>query len=423
MQTYTIITNDFTGAELPGKIDENLQSLKSDFSGTVFPTEHLVEGMTCFRTDQKKVYRLMSDLITWKLESDLNYDGGVTVATQAQAEAGTDNTVVMTPLRVKQSVQKNAPAPAVMIGASASAGGKSGLVPQPSAGDNNKVLHGDGLWKKAIGFESYWEASEKVSVGDIRFPYGRENSGYILECVKEGTTGSNQPVVSENLIDDYPVNINNLEGTLGIERGGTGASTAKQALANLGALPLSGGVMTGIIQVLSSLGFLRRPDTSGTLSLYGGSVFENGATLSLVGMDNHVNAGEEGAFFLKTTDGVNPIYLAGYPNGHLYWGDKEVVSSKVTYNPTNMVIQFNDGLQVISGYANTVNSNKGTFTFPLPFVSEPTVIVSPKMASDVNTVTYHLENCYKSTTQMGVVASIDGYSLYYDFIAIGRWKW
>ena len=205
MQTYTRITNEFTGVELPGKIDENLQSLKSDFSGTAFPTSNLVEGMTCFRTDQKKVYRLMSDLNTWKLESDLNYDGGVTVATQAQAEEGTDNTVVMTPLRVKQSVQKNAPAPAVMTGASASAGGKSGLVPQPSAGDNNKVLHGDGLWKKAIGFESYWEASEKVSVGDIRFPYGRENSGYILECVEAGTTGTTQPEIisDENEIANY----------------------------------------------------------------------------------------------------------------------------------------------------------------------------------------------------------------------------
>lgn len=37
-------------------------------------------------------------------------------------------------------------APATMTGATASAAGKSGLVPSPSAGDQSKVLGGSGTW-------------------------------------------------------------------------------------------------------------------------------------------------------------------------------------------------------------------------------------------------------------------------------------
>ena len=228
MQTYTRITNEFTGVELPGKIDENLQSLKSHFSGTAFPTENLVVGMPCYRTDEKKVYRLMEDLVTWKLESDLNYANGVPIATQSEAEKGEDDTKSMTPLKVKQSILKNVPIPETMTGASDTSDGLGGFVPAPKAGDNKKVLHGDGLWKKAIGFESYWEANEAVKVGDTRFPYGRENSGYVLECVKAGVTGKSQPVLEGNVVEDE-FNLNNFEGTLSIEKGGTGVKTIEDA--------------------------------------------------------------------------------------------------------------------------------------------------------------------------------------------------
>ena len=419
MQTYTRITNDFTGVELPGKIDENLQSLKSDFSGTAFPTEHLVEGMTCYRTDLDTEYRYVGG--SWKVSG---------IATQAEAEEGTDNIKSMTALRVKQSVLKNAPAPSVMTGANASTGGKSGLVPQPKAGDNNKVLHGDGLWKKAIGFESYWEASEKVSVGDIRFPYGRENSGYILECVKEGTTGSNQPVVSENLIDDYPVNINNLEGTLGIEKGGTGASTAKQALANLGGLPLSGGVMTGAIQTSGSdsLGALKRTNNQGTLSLFAGTTSDGGATLILVGADNHYNAGEEGAFFIKATKGGTPIYLAGYPTGGLYWDSKRVLTEGLTND--YIIESYRNGVEwyevyksgkVRQGGACVLNKSWTTNTFLKPFADTTYTIILQQLNA-VGTGLYQIPPCVakRSGTQFDS-ALTDGAATYYaSWLAEGQ---
>lgn len=105
MVGFHVFTGDeVIATDLPTLLNTNFNSIKSDFAGSTFPTENLVVGMTCFRTDENKIYRLLSDFNTWKLESDLNFDGGVTIATQAQAEAGTDNTTVMTPLRVKEAV-------------------------------------------------------------------------------------------------------------------------------------------------------------------------------------------------------------------------------------------------------------------------------------------------------------------------------
>lgn len=53
-------------------------------------------------------------------------------------------------------------------------------------------------------YEGYWEAKENVSVGDVRFLKGRNNTKYLLECVQEGTTGTEQPTISDNtdLIDN-----------------------------------------------------------------------------------------------------------------------------------------------------------------------------------------------------------------------------
>lgn len=59
-------------------INAALQVLLSNSSGTAFPTENTVIGMTCYRTDQSKLYRLISDTpTTWKLEFDFAKTFGV----------------------------------------------------------------------------------------------------------------------------------------------------------------------------------------------------------------------------------------------------------------------------------------------------------------------------------------------------------
>lgn len=48
-----------------------------------------------------------------------------------------------------------------------------------------------------------WKSAEEVSVGDVRFLEGRENVGYVLECVANGITGEEQPTVVVDELANY----------------------------------------------------------------------------------------------------------------------------------------------------------------------------------------------------------------------------
>ncbi len=66
------------------------------------------------------------------------------LATKEEAENGTVETGLMTPLRTKEAIASQVVA---MTGATTADDGTIGLVPAPSAGDEGKVLTGDGTWK------------------------------------------------------------------------------------------------------------------------------------------------------------------------------------------------------------------------------------------------------------------------------------
>lgn len=72
MQNYKPIkANDFMSRSRE-TINNNMQSIASDFSGTSFPTANLFAYMRCYREDQNKLYRLQADLKTWRLEIDFS---------------------------------------------------------------------------------------------------------------------------------------------------------------------------------------------------------------------------------------------------------------------------------------------------------------------------------------------------------------
>lgn len=58
-------------------INNNIKTVASDFSGTAFPTENLVEGMTCYRTDQKKLYRYITvdSTLAWVVDRTYSVNG------------------------------------------------------------------------------------------------------------------------------------------------------------------------------------------------------------------------------------------------------------------------------------------------------------------------------------------------------------
>lgn len=113
-----------------------------------------------------------------------------------------------------------------------------------------------------------WKSEETVKVGDVRFLKGRENAGYILECVTAGTTGENQPVISEEDVENAEgLDINDLNGVVPIEKGGTGATTAEQARNNLGITTMES--IFDLVYPIGSLYWSKNATDPGTL--FGGT--------------------------------------------------------------------------------------------------------------------------------------------------------
>lgn len=95
MQAYSVLNTTDYVKDSRQAINDNFATVISDFSGTVFPTSDLIAGMKCNRTDQKKVYFLRQDLVTWTLLFDYNNNKitvpNATNATNAVNDGNGDN--------------------------------------------------------------------------------------------------------------------------------------------------------------------------------------------------------------------------------------------------------------------------------------------------------------------------------------------
>lgn len=73
MQKYIEISENTPVEDSREQILDNDKTIASHFSGTAFPTENLVVGMECYRTDEDIKYRLTSlNPVTWKQAGELN---------------------------------------------------------------------------------------------------------------------------------------------------------------------------------------------------------------------------------------------------------------------------------------------------------------------------------------------------------------
>lgn len=125
MQEFNkLATTEAVNVYLP-KLDNNVQSVASNFSGTSFPTSNLLVGMVCTRTDDNNNrYQLISDNpVTWQLLPSKSYVDGA----------------------VKDAVGKIT----TYTGATSTANGTGGLVPAPTKGQQDTYyLSADGTWKQ-----------------------------------------------------------------------------------------------------------------------------------------------------------------------------------------------------------------------------------------------------------------------------------
>lgn len=88
MQEYTEISDSTTIKDSRGLFLANDKTIASHFAGTAFPTENLIIGMECYRTDQKIKYRLTNlSPVTW--EATLTADAVVKIKVDNAVHADT----------------------------------------------------------------------------------------------------------------------------------------------------------------------------------------------------------------------------------------------------------------------------------------------------------------------------------------------
>lgn len=138
----------------------------------------------------------------------------------------------------------------------------------------------------------------------------------------DGTTqeielGKNNDNDLNNILDS----ITELENrVIPIEKGGTGATTASEACANIGALPLSGGTMTGPILFTHSV-VIKKDTNDGYIQVNATTDYTKGAYLYLTGQDSN----DAGGFTLGASSNGNIYKLKGSTDGTLTWNGKSIV--------------------------------------------------------------------------------------------------
>lgn len=162
------------------------------------------------------------------------------------------------------------------------------------------------------------------SVGDVALCAGSQSLQLI--CTASGTTSTNELDITYKAVGDTITdgtvtwvvakrNYFNTSGALPIANGGTGATTASQACANIGALPTTGGTITGALYTAN--GIISRNIETNVLTLFGG-VDTTSAYLQLFGKSH---ASLPNVFFLACN---NTLGLMGKATGELTWGNKNL---------------------------------------------------------------------------------------------------
>lgn len=151
--------------------------------------------------------------------------------------------------------------------------------------------------------------------------------------------------------------------TIDIAHGGTGATTAEQALENLGAVSNTNAVITA-----DKLEIHNNDDTA-RLSAYENStaVFRiDGATLSEGSMlrlfDEYFSIRAGG------TDNENKKYVIGNTDGSLLWDNKSICTLEISKGTNGYIRDTQTGFTIQWGY-NTNQATPGTVTFPRAFTT------------------------------------------------------
>lgn len=189
-------------------------------------------------------------------------------------------------------------------------------------------------------------------------------------------------------------------------------------------LPLSGGTMTGAIEVPTFAygvsGNAIVGDGVGEIRVWAGDTSKNveGASLNLYPETlNHPN-GFDGGFLINAVKSGASSGLRGSPDGSLTWANQPIerVSSANKNKDKLGYIRYENGLQITWGEISSSSSSK-TATFLVPFAKVPVVQCTRVSSSG----TIYSIACNPSSTGFAYYSD-SGESRTFSFVAIGWWK-
>lgn len=249
------------------------------------------------------------------------------------------------------------------------------------------------------------------------------NFELFLECTKAGTTSST-PLNTRTVKHGQVITDGTAEWTVRTHIRSINNAVA-DASGNItpsqtGCLPLSGGTMTGSIEVKAHVyeaengASIYTSNQNSELQLAAGSddFTSAGGTLTLYGQDASIGT-LKGGFSINARLAGKASSLSGFPDGRLLWNGLlvEAVNSKgINY------IRFESGLQICWG-VNQFNSAGSQITFPVAFASGMCVVATP-IGSPGN---WSLSICVENIRTTGFTGFHQaGWGC--QWLAIGKWK-
>ncbi len=250
-------------------LNNALLTVRSLSSGTEFPTNNLSAGMVCYRTDLKRLYQYKEDG-SWTADVAMSISGNANTANSARTATNAEHANTAT-----------------------------------NAEHANTATNADHADTATNADHADTASTADKCTGNAATATALQTKRNINGTPFDGTT------------DITIVNT--------IKQGGTGATTASEALANLGALPLTGGTIAGaIFSDCGSNATIAHKTNNGIVRIFGGSSASTGANLDLYG-EEHTDT--NGGFILRARNTSGFKVLQGKVDGTLTWDGKSIVGN------------------------------------------------------------------------------------------------